>query len=87
MYQDVAAPADGTYTFSVYANASRSGAWVGVNVNGAGVQSTPVAQGNAGTYAAYTLSFAARAGDRIRVWLYSPASPGAAVIDDARLVY
>jgi len=87
MYQDVSAPADGTYTFSVYANASRSGAWVGVNVNGTGVQSMPVAQGAAGAYAAYTMSFPARAGDQIRVWLYSPASPGAAVIDDARLIY
>lgn len=30
IYQDVAAPADGTYTFSAFANASRAGAWVGV---------------------------------------------------------
>ena len=87
IYQDVAAPADGTYTFSVFANASRAGAWVGVNVNGTGVRSAPIAQGAAGAYAAYSMSFAARAGDVIRVWLYSPAVPGSAVIDDARLSY
>lgn len=87
MYQDVAAPADGTYTFSVFANASRAGAWVGVNVNGTGVRSAPIAQGVAGAYAAYSMSFAARAGDVVRVWLYSPGAPGSAVIDDARLSY
>ena len=87
LYQDVAAPADGTYTFSAYANASRTGAWVGVNVNGTGVQSAPIAQAAAGAYVAYSMSFTARAGDVIRVWLYSPAVPGSAVIDDARLSY
>jgi hypothetical protein len=87
IYQDVAAPADGTYTFSVSANASRAGAWVGANVNGIGMQSAPVAQGPAGAYTAYSMSFTARAGDVIRVWLYSPAVPGSAVIDDARLSY
>jgi regulation of enolase protein 1 (concanavalin A-like superfamily) len=87
LYQDIAAPVDGTYTYAVYANASRGGAWVGVNVNGAGVQSAPVAQGAAGAYAVYSMSFTAKAGDVIRVWLYSPAVPGSAVIDDARLSY
>ena len=87
IYQDVTAPADGTYTFSVYAGASRPGAAVGVNVNGVGVQWAAVAPGAAGSYAAYSMSFAARAGDAIRVWLYSPAAPGSAVIDDARLSY
>ena len=87
IYQDVTAPADATYTFSTYANASRAGAWVGVNVNGAGVQSAPIAAGAAGDYAAYSMSFTAKAGDVIRVWLYSPAAPGSAVIDDARLSY
>ena len=88
IYQDVTAPVDGTYTFSVYANASRTGAWVGVNVNGIGVQSAPVRVGAAGAYGApYSLTFAARAGDAIRVWLYSPAAPGSAVIDDAQLIY
>ena len=87
IYQEVTAPADGTYTFSVYAGASRPGAAVGVNVNGVGVQWAAVAPGAAGSYGAYSMSFAARAGDAIRVWLYSPAAPGSAVIDDARLSY
>ena len=87
LYQDVVAPADATYSLAVSANASRSGAWVGVNVNGAGVQSAPVSQGAPGAYSPYSFSFTARAGDVIRVWLYSPAVPGSAVIDDARLSY
>lgn len=86
IYQDVTAPADGTYTFTIYANASRAGAWVGVNVNGAGVQSAPVEPRGTGIYGSpYVFSFAANAGDVIRVWLYSPASPGSAVIDDGDL--
>jgi hypothetical protein len=87
IYQDVVAPADGTYTFAVYANASRAGAWVGANVNGSGVQSAPIAVRTSGYGTAYSMSFAAHAGDTIRVWLYSPASPGSAVIDDASLTY
>jgi hypothetical protein len=44
--------------------------------------------GAAGAYdAPYSLVFTAKAGDVIRVWLYSPHVPGAAVIDDARLTY
>ena len=86
IYQDVTAPAAGTYTFTMYANASRPGAWIGVNVNGAAAQSAPVQVRGAGAYGTpYSLSFAAKAGDTIRVWLYSPATPGSAVIDDARL--
>ena len=87
MYQDVVAPVHGIYTFAVYANASRPGAWVGVNLNGVGIQSAPIAQGATGAYAPYSMSITANAGDTIRVWLYSPATPGSAVIDDARLSY
>ena len=86
MYQEVIVPLDGTYTFSAYANASRPGAWVGANINGVGAVSAPVQVRGIGAYGTpYALSFAARAGDRIRVWLYSPADPGSAVIDDASL--
>ena len=88
IYQDVIAPAEGAYTFTVYANASRPGAWIGVNVNGAAAQSAPVQVRGAGAYGTpYSLSFTAKAGDTIRVWLYSPAAPGSAVIDDARLTF
>jgi hypothetical protein len=86
LYQEVTAPVDGSYTFSAYANASRPGAWMGVNINGVGAQSVPVEVRGAGAYGTpYSLSFAAKAGDRIRVWLYSPADTGSAVIDDASL--
>ena len=34
----------------------------------------------------YTMTFTASAGDVIRVWMYSPASPGYVVIDDAILM-
>jgi hypothetical protein len=88
IYQDVVAPADGHYTFTVYANASRPGAWIGVNVNNAGVQSTPLEVRGAGSYGTpYSLMFTASAGDTIRVWLYSPNVAGSAVIDDASLTY
>ena len=61
---------------------------IGVNLNGATVRSAPVDVRETGAYgAAYSLSFAARAGDSIRVWLYSPSTPGSAVIDDTRLSY
>jgi hypothetical protein len=60
IYQDVVAPADGHYTFTVYANASRAGAWIGVNVNNAGVQSAPVEVRGAGSYGTpYSLTFTA----------------------------
>jgi hypothetical protein len=86
IYQDVTAPADGSYTFTAFANASRSGAWIGVNVNGASAQSAPVEVRGAGGYgAAYSLAFTAKAGDTIRVWLYSPAVAGSAVLDDTTL--
>jgi len=88
IYQDVTAPADATYTFTVYANASRTGAWVGANVNGSGVQAMPVQVRGTGAYgSAYSMTVPAHAGDTIRVWLYSPASSGSAVIDDASLTY
>ena len=70
IFQDVTAPADGTYTFTVYANASRTGAWVGANVNGSGVEAMPVQVRGTGAYgSAYSMTFSAHAGDTIRVWL------------------
>ena len=74
--------------FTAFANASRGGALIGVNLNGATVRSAPVEVRGTGAYgSAYSLSFAARAGDSIRVWLYSPSTPGSAVIDDTRLSF
>jgi hypothetical protein len=88
MYQDVIAPADGTYVLTMFANADRGGGLVGVNVNGAGVQSMPVDVRSVGNYGGtpYTMRFTAAAGATIRVWIYSPASPGFVAIDDVSLV-
>jgi hypothetical protein len=86
IYQEVAAPTTGTYTLTLFANADRSGGLVGANVNGRTAVSQPVDVGAFGNYGlVYNLSFHAVAGDSIRVWMYSPASPGYVVIDDVSL--
>jgi hypothetical protein len=88
MYQDVTAPADGTYVLTMFATADRSGGLVGVDVNGASAQSQPVTVRSFGNYGAspYTMRVTAAAGDTLHVWMYSPASPGYVVIDDVALV-
>ena len=86
LYQDVTAPATGTYSLTVFATADRDGGLVGANVNGSGVVSAPVASRAFGDYVAYTMTFSANTGDAIRVWMYSPAAPGYVVIDDVSLL-
>ena len=86
MYQEIVAAASGTYVFRVYATADRGGGLVGVNVNGVTASLEEVAVRPFGDYALYTVSFAAAAKDIIRVWMYSPPSPGYVVIDDATLM-
>ncbi len=85
MYQDVTAPAAGTYTFTIYANADKGGGLVGVNVNGANVAVSKVLNGGFGNYGKHVMPFSASPGDTIRVWMYSPASRGYVVVDDATL--
>ena len=86
MYQEVTAPAPGGYTFTVYANANRAGGLVGVNVNGVTVATSKVIAHGFGNYGApYAMTFSASQGETIRVWMYSPATPGYVVIDDATL--
>jgi len=86
MYQEITAPVTGHYIFTIFANADRFGGLVGANVNGAAAASTPIGVRGFRNYGdMYTVSFNAVAGDRIRVWMYSPASPGYVVIDDASL--
>jgi hypothetical protein len=85
MYQEVVASVTGSYRLVVYAAADRTGGWVGANVNGRGVASSAVSAGGFGNYAQYTMDFQASAGETIRVWMYSPASPGFLVIDDVSL--
>jgi hypothetical protein len=86
IYQDVVVPAAGTYTITIWANASRPGAFVGANVNGTLAGSSSVPVGGTGVYTRSVIARAFAAGDTVRVWLYSPASPGSAVIDDVSMI-
>jgi len=86
MYQEVKAPATGQYTFTLFANADKPAGLVGVDVNGVAVASADVVPRGFGNYGRlYTLTFSARRDDLVRVWMYSPASPGYVVIDDTSL--
>jgi probable HAF family extracellular repeat protein len=90
MYQEVKAPATGSYRLTFYANADRPGGLIGaniVNANNATAASSHVAVRSFGYYGtAYVMTFPANAGDTIRVWMYSPATPGYVVIDDVSLI-
>jgi hypothetical protein len=86
IYQDLAAPVTGNYLLTLYAAADRPGALVGVNVNGRLAGSVQVEPGGLGSYRLHGLGFVANAGDTIRVWVYSPATPVAVVIDDVFLM-
>ncbi len=83
IYQEVVAPTTGTYTYTVYATADRAGGLVGANVNGQLAASREVNAAPFDDYSRYTMTFTAAAGEVIRAWMYSPASPGYVVIDDA----
>jgi phosphatidylserine/phosphatidylglycerophosphate/cardiolipin synthase-like enzyme len=85
MYQEIAAPATAQYTLVFWATADRTGGWVGANVNGTNVAGKAVAASGFGNYAQYVMTFQASAGNTIRVWMYSPATPGYVVIDDVSL--
>ena len=87
LYQDVVAPLTASYTFRIYATADRPGGLVGVNVNGALAIAADVEPRGFGNYgSSYELRFNAASGDTIRVWMYSPATPGYVVVDDATLM-
>jgi hypothetical protein len=85
LYQEKIAPATGGYTLRLFATADRPGGLVGVNLNGQTATSQDVAVRQFGDYAEYTMPFSAHAGDTIRVWMYSPPTPGYVVIDDVSL--
>jgi hypothetical protein len=85
LYQEVIAPVTGAYTLRLFATADRPGGLVGANLNGQTATSQDVAVRDFGDYAEYTLPFSAHAGDTIRVWMYSPPTPGYVVIDDVSL--
>jgi hypothetical protein len=87
LYQEVVAPLTASYTFRIYATADRPGGLVGVNVNGAPAIAADVEPRGFGNYgSSYELRFNAASGDTIRVWMYSPATPGYVVVDDATLM-
>jgi phosphatidylserine/phosphatidylglycerophosphate/cardiolipin synthase-like enzyme len=85
IYQEVTAPATGQYTLVFWATADRTGGWVGANVNGQNAAGNAVSARGFGNYAQYTMTFQAAAGSTIRVWMYSPSTPGYVVIDDVSL--
>jgi hypothetical protein len=85
MYQEVIAPDSAIYQLRFYASADRAGSLVGANVNGLTAATATVAPAPFGEYAPYVMTFAAMAGDVVRVWMYSPAVPGYLVIDDVSL--
>ena len=85
IYQDVVARSSENYVVTFYANADRPGALIGVNVNGTAVGHADVEPRGTDYGAPYSFRFRANAGDTIRVWMYSPATPGSAVIDDVVL--
>ena len=83
IYQEVIAPTTGLYSFSISATSDRAGGLVGVNVDGSTANSAQVEPRGFLNYSRYAMTFTAAAGSTIRVWMYSPASPGYVVIDDA----
>jgi hypothetical protein len=85
LYQEITAPRTVRYTLIYFAAADRSGGWVGANVNGRTAAANPVTATGFGNYLKYVMTFDATAGDTIRVWMYSPATPGFVVIDDVSL--
>jgi uncharacterized membrane protein len=88
LYQDVIAPATGSYTLQLHATADRPGGLVGANVDGMAAASASVdARGFLNYGPSYKLSFTAASGDTIRVWMYSPAAPGYVVVDDVALTH
>jgi hypothetical protein len=76
IFQDFVVPGPGTYTVTLFANADRPGVLVGANVNSVGAASQNVEVRGTGNN-----------GDTVRVWMYSPATPGSAVIDDVSLAF
>jgi len=85
LYQDIVAPFTGNYILTMSSNASRGGGLVGANVNGALAVSNGVAVNGFGAFGLHSMGLFAHAGDTIRVWMYSPATPGWVVIDDVSL--
>ena len=95
--QNVHIPVAGAYLVTIYAKADREGAWAGASLlrNGAGVQTFAEPVGFRSEYWGpdveypyfkYERSILAQAGDVLRVWGYSPSTPGWLVLDDVSVV-
>ena len=86
IYTEVTAQQTATYTLTIYATADRPGGLVGANVNGFTASLANVEPRGWRNYGEpYVMTFTAEAGEQIRVWMYSPATPGYVVIDDVSL--
>jgi hypothetical protein len=85
IYQEVSVPSSGLYRLTFYADADRTGGLVGVNVNGTTVNSVEVEVGRRDSDRRYIMGITVFSGDTVRVWMYSPATPGSVVIDDVTL--
>jgi len=85
IYQEFLVPQTGTYILTFYANADKTGATLGIDVNGAGFPAGPVEVREPGTYSEYGWGLFLHGGDTLRVWMYSPANGATAVLDDVSL--
>jgi hypothetical protein len=79
IYQELVVAQTDNYMFSAFVAADKPGALVGVDVNGVGTGRQVLTGG----YEQYRIGLFLRAGDTIRVWVYSPASSGRVFVDDA----
>jgi hypothetical protein len=72
---------------SRWATDDRTGGFVGADVNGRNVAGNSVSARGFGNYAQYVMTSQDSAGDTIRVWMYSPTTPGYVVGDDVSLTH
>jgi O-glycosyl hydrolase len=81
LYQNVTAPATGTYVLTAHAAANAANlATLGVDVGG--VEKGSAVIRNTGKYQYYQLKFQANAGQTIKVWYYAARGSGWATIDE-----
>lgn len=78
--QSIVASRTGTFTVTAYCAASGAAPAIGIDVGGTQVVNMSVTAD--GAYRQYTQTFSAVAGQTIKVWYYTPAGSGWAVLDD-----
>ena len=86
LYTDVRAPRTGNYTLTCMPRLTAKAGWLVQTSTRCWRQPPAVAPRGFRNYGdPYVMTFAAQAGDIIRVWMYSPSTPGYVVIDDVSL--